>query len=41
MQPLHGIMPALITPQADDGSVNTSVLRDLIDYHIDKKVDGF
>lgn len=41
MQPLHGVMPALITPQADDGSVNTSVLRDIIDYHIDKDVDGF
>ena len=41
MQPLHGVMPALITPQADDGSVNISVLRDLIDYHIDKGVDGF
>lgn len=41
MPTLHGTMPALITPQADDGSVNTSVLRDLIDYHIDKGVDGF
>lgn len=41
MQTLHGTMPALITPQADDGGVNTSVLRDIMDYHIDKGVDGF
>lgn len=41
MQSLHGIMPALITPQAEDGSVNATVLRELIDYHIDKAVDGF
>ena len=41
MKLLHGAMPALITPQTDDGKVNTSVLRDIIDFHIDKDVDGF
>ena len=36
-----GPWPALITPTADDGGVNTSVLCALVDYLLDKKVRGF
>ena len=41
MQPIHGILPALITPHTDDGNINVPVLQDIVDYHIDKEVDGF
>ncbi len=36
----HGAWPALITPANADGSVNLAVLRDLVVYLLDKKVDG-
>ena len=41
MTTFHGAWPALVTPYQDDGSVNTAVLRDIIEYHIDKGVSGF
>ena len=36
----HGAWPALITPANADGNVNLTVLRDLVVYLLDKKVDG-
>ncbi len=36
-----GIMPALITPLNADESINTTVLKQLIESLIDKNVDGF
>ena len=36
----HGAWPALITPATADGDVNLTALRDLVDYMLDKKVDG-
>ncbi len=41
MQMFNGVWPALLTPQTDDNEVNIDVLRQLVDYHIDKGVDGF
>lgn len=41
MQIFKGIWPALVTPSNDDHSVNVTIVRDLIDYLIDKGVDGF
>ena len=37
----QGAWPALITPSAPDGGVNTWALRDLTEYLIGKEVDGF
>ncbi len=37
----EGIWPALVTPFTDDNRVNQPVLRDLVDYLLDKRVDGF
>lgn len=36
-----GIMPALITPVHEDGSVRENVARQLIEHHISKGVSGF
>ena len=36
----HGAWPALITPANADGNVDLAVLRDLVVYLVDKKVDG-
>lgn len=36
----HGAWPALITPATSDGGVNLAVLRDVVAYLIEKKVDG-
>ncbi|MCD6291145.1 MAG: dihydrodipicolinate synthase family protein [Anaerolineae bacterium] len=41
MRPLHGVWPALLTPFTPDGRVNESVLRDLVEYLLEKRVDGF
>jgi len=41
MPHFHGIWPALVTPFTEDNAVNLPILRDLVDYLIDKKVDGF
>jgi N-acetylneuraminate lyase len=40
MNPFHGVWPALITPNHPDGEINYPVLRALIDYLIDKGIDG-
>lgn len=37
----NGTWPALVTPLDPDGKVNTSVIKDLVDYLLDKKVGGF
>ena len=41
MGTFHGVWPALVTPQHDNGAVNETVLRELIEYHLDKGVNGF
>lgn len=37
----QGVMPALITPLTPEETVNTSVLQDMIEYFLEKKVSGF
>ena len=37
----EGIMPALITPLNDDGSLRPEVLKDLIDHLLSQNADGF
>jgi N-acetylneuraminate lyase len=37
----HGTWPALITPVSADGSVNFTVLKELVQYLLSKQVDGF
>lgn len=41
MEIFRGIWPALVTPSNADNTVNTDSLCALIDYLIDKQVDGF
>jgi len=41
MKTFTGAWPALITPITQDGSVNVSAARDLIDYLLSKGADGF
>ena len=41
MQIFTGIWPALVTPSNPDNTVNITVLRQLMDYLLDKQVDGF
>ena len=36
----HGAWPALVTPATADGGVNMAVLNDLVDWLLEKKVDG-
>jgi N-acetylneuraminate lyase len=38
---LSGIMPALLTPFDDEGEVNLTVVRDLIEFHLAAGVSGF
>lgn len=41
MHVFKGIYPALVTPSNTDNTVNVDVLRRLVDYLLDKEVDGF
>ena len=41
MHMFNGVWPALLTPLTEDNAVNTEVLRQLVEYHIDKGVSGF
>ncbi len=41
MTTFRGTWPALVTPFTPEDTVNVSVLRDLVEYHLSKKVDGF
>jgi N-acetylneuraminate lyase len=36
-----GTWPALVTPFTSENTVNTKVIRDLVEYHLAKEVDGF
>lgn len=36
-----GIFPALLTPFDENDRVNTKVLEELVDYNLNKGVDGF
>jgi N-acetylneuraminate lyase len=39
---IRGILPALLTPMADDGSiVNDAALRQLVEYQLERGVSGF
>lgn len=40
MTSYNGFWPALLTPYTREDEVNYSVLRDLVDYHLAKKVTG-
>lgn len=40
-QKLKGIIPALLTPFGKDGKINTDALAKLIDWNIEKGVNGF
>ena len=37
----HGVWPALVTPFTPDDEINIPVLRNLVQYLLDKHVDGF
>lgn len=41
MTTFYGVWPALVTPFTSEDTVNTPVLRDLVEYHLSKQVDGF
>ena len=41
MQRFRGTWPALVTPSTAEGTANVKVLDELVDYLLDKKVDGF
>ena len=41
MSDFSGAWPALVTPFTAKDEVNVSVLRELVDYLIDKRVGGF
>lgn len=41
MRTFEGVWPALVTPHTADRQVNIAVLRAIVDYLIDKGVDGF
>ncbi len=41
MRTFKGVWPALVTPFTMEDTVNVSVLRELVDYLIEKRVDGF
>lgn len=37
----HGAWPALVTPFNSDDTINTTVLQDMVEYHLAKGVGGF
>ena len=41
MSSFNGAWPALVTPFTDEDKVNVGVLRELVEYLIDKGVGGF
>ncbi|MGI5895261.1 MAG: N-acetylneuraminate lyase [Candidatus Merdivicinus sp.] len=41
MKKLGGIYPALITPYTSDGAINHEALREIVEWNIEKGVDGF
>jgi len=41
MQEFHGVYPALITPFDRAGGVNETVVKEIVDWHLETGVDGF
>jgi len=41
MRSFNGVCPALVTPFTTEDTVNVPVLGDLVEYLLDKRVDGF
>jgi N-acetylneuraminate lyase len=41
MQEFHGVYPALITPFDKAGSVNGTVVKEIVDWHLSTGVNGF
>jgi len=41
MRSFKGVWPALVTPFTAENTINVPVLRELVEYLIDKRVDGF
>lgn len=41
MNKFHGAWPALLSPHNDDGTIDVSALRKLVDYLLVQEVDGF
>ena len=41
MSTFNGFWPALLTPYTSDDKINFTVLRELVDYHLAKRVTGF
>lgn len=41
MKKLGGIYPALVTPYTPDGSINHEALREIVEWNIEKGVNGF
>ena len=41
MKNLKGILAALVTPYYPDGSINYNVLKEIVDYLLEKGIDGF
>ena len=40
MNDFNGAWPALVTPFTDQDTVNTTVLRELVDYLLEKRING-
>ncbi len=41
MTTFRGTWPALVTPFTSENTIHVSVVRDLVEYHLSKQVDGF
>ena len=41
MQRFHGVYPALVTPFDKAGRINQTVVREIVDWHLEVGVDGF
>ena len=41
MKEFHGVFPALVTPLDPEGNINSIVIQDLVDWHLEVGVNGF
>ncbi len=41
MQQFHGVYPALVTPFDKAGGINETVVKEIVDWHLEAGVDGF
>ena len=41
MKEFHGIYPALVTPFDRAGAINKTVVKEIVDWHLESGVDGF